>query len=309
MLTAAVSRLRDRDCGKVFERQDMSIGSIDRGAVSPVSTAPHHPFDVATSVVRNADGSWQGSTSEDYWAFVGPFGGFTAATMLRSILDHPDRSGDPLSLTTNLCAPVVAGRFRLQSRLVRATRSTQHWLVELSQDDGGVAAIATAVLATRRESWAHQPARRPDAPTFDKTPVYRFNGSMPSWVAQYEFRFVSGAPGFDTARTTPNDASSLVWMADAEPRRLDALSLTALSDCFFGRIFQALGRVVPFGTVSMATYFHADSADLAAEDATVVLGAAKGRSFSKNYGDQVGELWSPSGRLLATTTQMAYYKA
>jgi len=286
----------------------MSIESVNRPATPPISASAHHPFDVATAVARNADGSWRGSTSENYWAFVGPFGGFTAATMLRTILDHPERSGDPLSLTTNLCAPVGAGSFRLQSRLVRATRSTQHWLVELSQDDG-VAAIATAVLATRRESWAHQPAKQPNAPAFDATPVYRFAGPMPSWVAQYEFRFVSGAPGFDTALNTPNDASSLVWMRDAEPRQLDALSLTAISDCFFGRIFQALGRVVPFGTVSMATYFHADSADLAAEDATMVLGAANGRSFSKNFGDQVGELWSPSGRLLATTTQMAYFKA
>ena len=286
----------------------MSIDSVDRPVPPPLGAPAHHPFDVATTVARNADGSWRGSTSENYWAFVGPFGGFTAATMLRTILDHPERSGDPLSLTTNLCAPIAAGSFQLQSRLVRATRSTQHWLVELSQGDG-VAAIASAVLATRRESWSHQPAARPDAPAFDRTPAYHFNGVMPSWVARYEFRFVSGAPGFDTALSAPNDASSLVWMRDAEPRRLDALSLTAISDCFFGRIFQALGRVVPFGSVSMATYFHADSADLAAENATMVLGAATGRSFSKNYGDQVGELWSPSGRLLATTTQMAYYKA
>ncbi len=286
----------------------MSTENVDRPGTPQSGVPAPHPFDVATAVVRNADGSWRGSTSENYWAFVGPFGGFTAATMLRTILDHPERSGDPLTLTTNLCAPIAAGSFRLQSRLVRATRSTQHWQVELSQDDG-VAAIATAVLATRRESWAHQPAKRPNAPAFEATPVYRFNGPMPSWVAQYEFRFVSGAPGFDTVVSTPNDASSLVWMRDTEQRRLDALSLTAISDCFFGRIFQALGRVVPFGTVSMATSFHADSADLAAEGATMVLGAAAGRAFSKNFGDQVGELWSPSGRLLATTTQIAYYKA
>jgi acyl-CoA thioesterase len=305
----AVSRLCYRGGGKLLERQEMSIESVDRPGVTPMSAAVHHPFDVATAIARSADGSWQGSTSENYWAFVGPFGGFTAATMLRAILDHPERSGDPLSVTTNLCAPVVAGNFRLQSRLVRATRSTQHWLVELSQSDGGVAAIASAVLATRRESWAHQPAMYPKVPAFDATPVYRFNGPMPSWVAQYEFRFVAGAPGFDTTLSTPNDASSLVWMRDLEPRRLDAPSLAALSDCFFGRVFQALGRVVPFGTVSMTTYFHADSEDLAAENTTMVLGAANGRSFSKNYGDQVGELWSPSGRLLATTTQMAYYKA
>jgi acyl-CoA thioesterase len=284
----------------------MSIESIDRHVAT---SAAKHPFDRATAVARDANGVATATTSDDYWAFVGPFGGITAATMLRAILDHPERAGDPLVLTTSLCAPVARGPFQLHTRLVRANRSSQHWTVELSQPEGGVSAIASAVFATRRDSWAHQPAAFPKAPAFDATPVYRFNDPVPAWISHYEFRFAHGAPGFDTGASTPNDPTSLVWMRDREPRRLDALSLAAISDAFFGRVFQALGRVVPFGTVSIATYFHADADDLAAENATAVLGAATGRSFTKNYGDQIGELWSPSGRLLATTTQMAYYKA
>ena len=248
-----------------------------------------HPFDRATTVSRHATGVATATTSDEYWAFVGPFGGITAASILRAILDHPERAGDPLSLTTNLCAPVARGPFQLHTRLVRATRSTQHWTVELSQPDGGVSAIASVVLATGAKSWAHQPATFPKVPAFDATPVYQFSGTVPAWISQYQFRFVSGAPGFDTGASTPNDPTSLVWMRDRVPRRLDALSMAAISDAFFGRIFQALGRVVPFGTVSMTTYFHADGDDLAAEDATTVLGAATGRSFSKNYGDQIGE--------------------
>lgn len=308
MLTTDVSGGRYRRIPSDTEKQ-MSIEGVDDPATQSASSRTEHPFDRATTVRRDAHGTCSAITSDDYWAFVGPFGGITAATMLRAILDHPERAGDPLSLTTNFCAPVPRGSYQLDTRLVRATRSTQHWIVELNMPDGGVAAIASAVFATRRASFAHQPATYPKAPAFEATPIYRFSGSTPAWVSQYEFRFVSGAPGFDTGAITPNSAASLVWMRDHQPRRLDVLSLAAISDAFFGRIFQALGRVVPFGTVSMTTYFHADSEDLAAEDTTMVLGAADGRSFSKNYGDQIGELWSPSGRLLATTTQMAYYKA
>jgi acyl-CoA thioesterase len=307
MLTQDVSGARYRRILSDTEMQ-MSIESLDT-AIARDKALGTHPFDRATTIRRGADGLGAAITSDDYWAFIGPFGGITAATMLRAIVDHPDRAGDPLTLTVNLCTPVARGDYRLLTRLVRATRSTQHWIVELTQPDGGIAAIATAVFAMRRESFAHQPAARPKAPAFEATPVYRFSEPTPAWISQYEFRFVSGAPGFDTGAVTLNSAASLVWMRDHQPRRLDALSLTAMSDAFFGRIFQALGRVVPFGTVSMTTYFHADSEDLLAEDTTMVLGAADGRSFSKNYGDQVGELWSASGRLLATTTQMAYYKA
>ena len=93
------------------------------------------------------------------------------------------------------------------------------------------------------------------------------------------------------------------------PRRIDHLSLMAMSDAFFARIFHARGEMLPFGTVSITTYFHADSDDLLKEDVTRVLALADAQTFHKSYGDQSGQLWSPSGRLLATTTQMMYFKA
>jgi hypothetical protein len=69
-----------------------------------------------------------------------------------------------------------------------------------------------------------------------------------------------------------------------------------MSDLFFARIFHVLGAIVPIGTVSMTTVFHADSADLVAESTTMVLGAADANSFHKSFSDQTGELWSPNGR-------------
>ena len=59
-----------------------------------------HPFDDATRVSAG-DSRWSGHTSPDYWAFVGPFGGATAATILRAIAEHPECAGDPLTLTVN----------------------------------------------------------------------------------------------------------------------------------------------------------------------------------------------------------------
>ena len=47
-------------------------------------TKAPHVFDDATRVTAG-DSCWQGQTSQDYWAFVGPFGGVTAATMLRAL--------------------------------------------------------------------------------------------------------------------------------------------------------------------------------------------------------------------------------
>ena len=154
-------------------------------------TKPQHLFDEATRVTAG-DSRWQGRTSPDYFAFVGPFGGFTAATILRALMEHPQRSGDPLAITVNYCAPIAEGEFDLDVRLVKANRSSQHWCVELSQGGGDVATLATAVFAERRPSWSHQQAQMPDAKPFDKTMPYAKIAAP--WVKQYDFRFVEGDP-------------------------------------------------------------------------------------------------------------------
>jgi acyl-CoA thioesterase len=124
------------------------------------------------------------------------------------------------------------------------------------------------------------------------------------------FAFVEGHLNFSGApHAAPVNAFSKLWIGDRVPRKIDLLSLMSMSDAFFGRVFHARGELLPFGTVSLTTYFHADAQDLAAEDTCCVLAAADAKIFHKSYGDQSGELWSPQGRLLATTHQIAYLKA
>jgi acyl-CoA thioesterase len=266
-----------------------------------------HLFDDATQVSAG-DSRWSGRTSEDYWAFVGPFGGITAATILRALIDHPQRAGDPLSLTVNFCALIAQGAFDLDLRLVKANRSTQHWAVELTQDGAEVTTLATAVFAERRPSWSHQQAQFPQAPPFEQ--VLPYAKVAAPWIRQYDFRFVEGEPNFSGApQAAPASAFSKLWIADRHPRKIDALSLMSMSDAFFGRVFHARRELLPFGTVSLTTYFHTDAQELAAEDISRLLAVADAKIFHKSYGDQSGELWSPSGRLLATTHQIAYFKA
>ncbi|HLZ05713.1 MAG TPA: thioesterase family protein [Bradyrhizobium sp.] len=270
-------------------------------------TKTPHLFDDATRVVAG-DSRWQGGTSPDYWAFVGPFGGFTAATILRALIEHPQRAGDPLAITVNYCAPIAEGEFDLDVRLVKANRSSRHWSVELSQGSADVAALATAVFAERRPSWSHQTTAMPDARPFASIPPYT-KVAVP-WVKQYDFRFLDGDPNFYAAgKDAPYSAYSRLWIGDRVPRKIDMLSLVSMSDAFFARIFHARRELVPFGTVTLTTYFHIGSDDLANEGITHVLGCADARVFNRSYHDQSGELWSPSGRLIATTTQMGYFKA
>ena len=176
----------------------------------------------------------------------------------------------------NFCAPVAEGAFDLDVRLVKANRSSQHWCVEMTQGGGDVATLATAVFAERRPSWSHQQAKFPDAVPFEQARA--FPNTPMTWTHQYDFRFVEGEPSFyGSPASSPLDALSKQWIGDHMPRKIDMLSLMSMSDAFFGRVFLARRELIPFGTVSITTYFHTASDELAAEDITHVLAVADAR--------------------------------
>ena len=100
----------------------------------------------------------------------------------------------------------------------------------------------------------------------------------------------------------------MLWVHDDVARTLDAVSLVALSDAFFGRIFQLIGRIPPFGTVSMTTHFHASGEELAAHGTEPLAAVADAHVFHRSYCDQSVELYGRGGQLLATSTQIAYFK-
>ena len=274
-----------------------------------------HPLDeaIALRVTERLDlpHEFTGATHPAYANMVGPFGGTTAAQLLQAALLHPERLGEPVALTVNFAAPVADGEIRFVARPVRTNRSTQHWIIEAHQtahDTEGVVATATAVFAVRRETWSDVEAVMPaNVPAPDAVPRMPVQG-MPAWPQRYDMRFVEGAfpLAFDEQEQT--HSRSTLWVRDEPERALDFASLAALSDSFFPRIYIRRRRRALIGTVSLTTYFHADSALLAQVGTRHVLGVAKALNYRHGYFDQTGELWSPEGQLLASTHQLVYFK-
>jgi len=270
-----------------------------------------HPFDEAialrASERQDLPHEFTGATHPAYANMVGPFGGTTAAQLLQAALLHPERLGEPVALTVNFAAPVADGEIRFVARPVRTNRSTQHWIIEAHQAEGLVA-TATAVFAVRRETWSHveavMPANVPAPDAVARMPVK----GMPAWPQRYDMRFVEGAfpAAFDEQEQA--HSRSTLWMRDEPERALDFASLAALSDSFFPRIYIRRRRRALIGTVSLTTYFHADSTLLTQVGTRHVLGVAKALNYRHGYFDQTGELWSPEGQLLASTHQLVYFK-
>jgi acyl-CoA thioesterase len=95
---------------------------------------------------------------------------------------------------------------------------------------------------------------------------------------------------------------------DNPPRPLDFASLTAMSDIFFPRIWLRRATFVPLGTITMTTYFHATEAELRESGDGYLLGQVQGQGFGAGYFDHTAQLWNERGTLLATTSQVYYFK-
>jgi acyl-CoA thioesterase len=235
---------------------------------------------------------------------VGPFGGVIGATLLNAIMRDPARLGDPISITVHYAAPIADGGFSVRARPLRTNRTTQHWLVELSQE-GQVAAFATAVTATRRETWSSTDARFPAVPP--PAEIKQASAiARAAWTSRYEMRFIDGGP--DSAAQDGHPSQSRLWIRDLPPRPLDFLSLSAICDAFFPRLFVRRPKWVPIGTVALTTYFHADAAQLQAQGTAPLLGIARALHFGQGFFDQSAEVWSGEGKLLAATHQIVYFK-
>lgn len=267
-----------------------------------------HDLDQAILLAPAGGHRFAGATTPAYANMVGPFGGTTGAAMLNAALLHPERIGEPIALTINFCSPLADGAFEIEARPARTNRSTQHWTLELLQN-GEIAATGSAVFAQRRETWSAQEAEHPaDAPpAADLDPLPKV-GFLPKWVSRYDMRFLPGfGPGPFDGVEQPHSVSRL-WVRDEPARPMDFPSLAAICDTFFPRIFVRRRKPGAIGTVTLTTYFHADSTMLAAQGDRHVLAVAKALNFRNGYFDQTAEVWSDDGQMLASTHQMVYFK-
>ncbi|WP_206832535.1 acyl-CoA thioesterase [Alicyclobacillus fructus] len=259
-----------------------------------------HPFDQATALFFDGE-RFHGETRPEYYNMVGPFGGITAATMLNAAMLHPARLGQPLALTVNFAAPAKVGPFVVDVIVARTNRSTQHFSMSMIQD-AEVVTTATAVFGLRRDSWSHVEAVMPDVPTPGDVPRFEAPAPLP-WMQWYHVRLIRGSALDDV-----EDAVTYQWMRDDPPRPLDHAALAALCDTFVPRVYVKLKRPVPIGTVTFTVYFLADPDTIFRQGTNELLGVARATRFHQGYFDQIGEVWSQDGELLATTTQLVYMK-
>lgn len=263
-----------------------------------------HPFDAAMRMQWLGDDRFLGHTSDAYRNMVGPYGGITAAHMLQAMLLHPQRQGDPVSLTVNYAAGVPDGAFHIDAVPVRTGGSTQHWsasmtsAVEGGEAQSAICTTALAVFGKRRDTWQHTIAQAPMLPPDDDMTPMRSTTAAP-WSERYERRMLND---FEQ-----QEARSL--LKDSPARPLDFPGLASLCDAFKPWIFAIRPERTVIGTVSLNIYFHIAGDELADVGDAQLMGRSRSNVVHRGFFDQESQVWTRDGRLLATTQQTIWFKA
>jgi len=257
--------------------------------LEPITPAPH-----------GAAGAFVCRASDRYRNAIGPFGGWIAAVLLKGVLSIREARGSPLALDALFMGAMDNDLLELRVYPVRQNRSVGFWRSEVWQK-GRICAQANVTLTSERNSIVLQDAKFPQVPPPSQVPVYRNPRTPVAWVDQYVFKAVSGLL-FSEA----DSMDSQLWLRDAEPRPLDAVSLTAMCDTPFPSPWIRLSAQVPVSTVNYSVYYRGNAEDCADAGDKFCLIDTRASLARAGYVDQYSSVWSESGRLLAQTQQMLW---
>ena len=252
--------------------------------------------------LRRGDGFWEAVADPRYESTNAMFGGWSIAVALRAVINAGNSEARPSAITMNFVDRVEPGTdVRIHTRRVGGSRSVEHWLAELRSSAGDrTLALATVVLATRRDTDGHTQPAMPPAPDPESLEEFHAPGAQGE---RSIIRPIHGHPPFGRADTT-----STAWVREMTGRAVDRLQLAFLADQFAPRPFFWSEGPRQSATLTMSVYFHATDEEVEAVGDDYILNeATASRGVSSTCG-QHARLWSRSGDLLATSEQLCWYR-
>jgi len=212
-----------------------------------------------------------------------------------------DTSMDAEVLSLHFLAAPGHAPLDVAATVERAGRVTSVVSVRIEQD-GAPQVLGLATLSALPETgieWdvTERPAAKPLA---DSPPVPLDQAGIPAFLHNYDQRWARGSlPGEGRAVETGG------WLRTADPRRLDAPLVAAMTDAWAPAAFAATGRFVAAPTLDLSIHVRRPLPPAGMGPAEWVLVGFESRLSSGGVWEEDGELWSPDGVLLAQSRQLA----
>jgi acyl-CoA thioesterase len=233
----------------------------------------------------------------------GAFGGLLAAMMLAAMAeDLDDAERIPRSLTVHFCGP-ASGAVALRTEIVRVGSRVAHATARISNDKG-VTTIASASFCKDRpradgDRYVH--ASMPAVEAAEKVPELR-PASVPG-IAEFfqhvDARFCGPIKPFSSAK----EARIAAWVRLREPALLDAPLAALLLDSLPPAIVATASMPRPLASVDFTIHFFSRFGGDAPMDEHQLVTIAS-RWAADGYTEELRELWSPRGELLAQCRQL-----
>lgn len=254
-------------------------------------------FEAATAVTPLGDGRWEAHADPDWFATVGPNGGYTAATVLRAMtatLDAPER--EPRSLTLHYLRPLRAGAYRIEVGVERAGRRLSTVTARAHQEDR-LCLLATGAFSEDFEPAADYADPAPEVPRPDEVEAVPQERALVAIARRFVVRPALGGRLF----AQEDEALTGGWIEFAEGTPpLDALALAMLTDAWVPSPFVRLAAPVGAPTVDLTMHFRAPGEQVD----WPVLVVFRSRFAHAGFFEEDGEIWSADGRLLAQSRQL-----
>jgi acyl-CoA thioesterase len=275
-----------------------------------VTLAPPHAFDTDTALEDAGPGRWCAWAPEHWFVARGPNGGYLAALAARAA---EAAAGRPLrSLSLHFVAAPAVGPIDVAVTLEREGRTYTAASIRLEQE-GAPMTLALATLGELPAEGAEWDA----APAPEATPLSQSQrippdqANVPAFMRNYDMRWADvTSPGDPSLRGSDGETGFIVpgsggWIRTSEPRLLDAPLIVAMTDAWAPAAFIALGRFAAAPTLDLTIHIRRPlpPAGMAPED--FVLGRFTSRLSVAGVWEEDGDLWTPDGRLIAQSRQLA----
>jgi acyl-CoA thioesterase len=251
-------------------------------------------------VALSGPGRYAATIDRGWWIERGPNGGYLAAIVLRAaIAEVADPVRRPRSITLHYLRPPVEGPCEVAVVVERAGRGLTTLSARLVQD-GRDCILALVALGVDRPGPEIHDHPAPDEGGPDDAParVEPPEGAPDiPFRHRFEVRPVIGGPPF----TAGPVAETGGWIRTADRDPVDDVLLAALTDAWPPAVFSRLEERVGVPTVELTV--HLRGAPGAADDWSFVR--FRTREVVAGYLEETGEVWSPDGRLLAESRQLA----
>ena len=257
-------------------------------------------FTTDTAVARTAPGRYAAAIGPAWWIERGPNGGYLAAIVLRAMLaEVDDAARRPRTLTLHYLRPPAAGPCEVTVTVERAGRGLSTVSARLVQD-GRDCVLALAALGSDRPGPELHDHPAPDVPGPDDVPA---RPEPPAGTIDVPFRHLfETRPAIGSAPFTSGPkAETGGWIRTADDDPVDDVLIAAITDSWPPAVFSRLD--VPIGVPTVELTIHFRGAPSGEPGWSLVR--YRTLEVSAGYLEEACEVWSPDGRLLAESRQLA----